>query len=70
MLAESGLAVTTAGDMADGARKVVALAAGKASALAEGGLRPTEPIAGGVEGKGGGPHPDPSTSKDGNGART
>jgi succinyl-CoA synthetase beta subunit len=30
MLAESGLAVTTAGDMADGARRVVALAAGKA----------------------------------------
>ena len=31
MLAESGLAVTTANDMADGAKKVVALAAGKAS---------------------------------------
>ena len=31
MLAESGLAVTTANDMADGARKVVALAAGKAA---------------------------------------
>ena len=31
MLAESGLAVTTASDMADGAKKVVALAAGKAS---------------------------------------
>ena len=30
MLAESGLAVTTANDMADGAKKVVALAAGKA----------------------------------------
>jgi succinyl-CoA synthetase beta subunit len=30
MLAESGLAVTTANDMADGAQKVVALAAGKA----------------------------------------
>jgi succinyl-CoA synthetase beta subunit len=29
MIAESGLAVTTANDMADGARKVVALAAGK-----------------------------------------
>jgi succinyl-CoA synthetase beta subunit len=28
MLAESGLAVTTANDMADGARRVVALAAG------------------------------------------
>jgi len=31
MLAESGLAVTTANDMADGAKKVVALAAGKAA---------------------------------------
>ena len=31
MLAESGLAVTTANDMADGARRVVALAAGKAA---------------------------------------
>ena len=30
MLAESGLAVTTANDMADGAKRVVALAAGKA----------------------------------------
>jgi succinyl-CoA synthetase beta subunit len=29
MLAESGLAVTTANDMADGARRVVALAAGQ-----------------------------------------
>jgi succinyl-CoA synthetase beta subunit len=49
MLAESGLAVTTAGDMADGARKVVALAAGKAGALAEGGLRPPVAVAGGSE---------------------
>jgi succinyl-CoA synthetase beta subunit len=50
MLAESGLAVTTAGDMADGAKKVVALAAGKAvGASVEGGLRPTEIIAGGPE---------------------
>ena len=31
MLAESGLALTTAGDMADGAKQVVALAAGKAA---------------------------------------
>ena len=31
MLAESGLALTTASDMADGAKKVVALAAGKAA---------------------------------------
>jgi succinyl-CoA synthetase beta subunit len=31
MLAESGLAVTTANDMADGAKKVVALSAGKAA---------------------------------------
>ncbi len=31
MLAESGLAVTTANDMADGAKKVVALASGKAA---------------------------------------
>ena len=30
MLAESGLAVTAASDMADGARRVVALAEGKA----------------------------------------
>jgi succinyl-CoA synthetase beta subunit len=30
MLAESGLAVTTANDMADGAKRIVALAAGKA----------------------------------------
>ena len=30
MLAESGLAVTSANDMADGARRVVALAAGNA----------------------------------------
>ena len=47
MLAESGLAVTTAGDMADGAKKVVALAKGDASV--EGGLRPPGTIAGGLE---------------------
>ena len=40
--------MTTAGDMADGAKKVVALAAGKAAnASVEGGLRPPGTIAGG-----------------------